>query len=279
MDNKFKISICQMTVVDDKKENIKKATDMIKTSKENNSDIIVLPEMFNCPYENSKFRSYSEDMNGETIKAISDASNKYSVTVIAGSIPELDDGNVYNTCFMFDKTGKIIAKHRKMHLFDIDVPGRILFKESDILCAGNEITLADASFCKLGIGICYDVRFPEYLRLLSLKGAKIVVLPANFNTVTGPMHWELLMRMRAVDNQIFVVAASTARNNNSTYKSYGNSMVVDPWGNVLSRADEKEGIMYVDIDLELVDKVRSELPLLKHRRTDVYRLQSILDFN
>lgn len=273
MEERFKLAVCQMNVRDKKIQNIEKALLNIETAAKNGSDIVVLPEMFNCPYNNSKFHEYAEDgENGETVKAVAKAAKESKVYLVAGSIPEYKEGRLYNTSFVFDKSGEVIGVHRKMHLFDVDVSGKIKFKESDTLFPGNNITVVDTEYCKIGIAICYDIRFPELIRLMALEGAKVIVIPAAFNMVTGPAHWDILIRGRAVDNQVFVTAASPARDENSGYVAYGNSMIADPWGNILAKAGSGEEIVYSDINLNELDRVRNELPLLKHRREDVYRL-------
>ncbi|MCX8129988.1 MAG: carbon-nitrogen hydrolase family protein [Clostridia bacterium] len=274
MKERFKLAVCQMEVTEDKKENIKKAVCLIKEAAENKAELVVLPEMFNCPYDNKMFPIFAEELDGgETVTALKEAAAQAGVYVAAGSIPESSENKIYNTSIIFDKKGSIIAKHRKMHLFDINIPGKIVFKESDILAPGDEVTVVDTELCKLGIAICYDMRFPELFRIMALKGAELVLVPGAFNMVTGPAHWESLIRIRAVDNQVYVAAASPARNINSGYVAYGNSMIAEPWGNIISRTDERESIIYADIDSAHMEKVRNELPLLKNRRTDIYELK------
>jgi predicted amidohydrolase len=262
-----------MTVGDNKMDNIEKAVRNIGIAAGKGSDMVVLPEMFNCPYNSSKFHEYAEDKeNGVTVGAMSKAAKELKVYLVSGSIPEYSEGKVYNTCFVFDKNGEIIGTHRKMHLFDVDVKGKIRFKESYTLFPGNNITVVETEHCKIGIAICYDIRFPELIRLMALEGAKAIIIPAAFNMVTGPAHWDLLIRGRAVDNQVFVAAASPARDENSGYVAYGNSMIADPWGNILAKAGSGEEIVYCDINLNELDRVRNEMPLLQHRRKDVYEL-------
>lgn len=272
MNEKIRLSLCQMKVEDDKDTNISKAVEMIYKSSKNKVDVIALPEMFNCPYDNSKFHSYAENLEkGETIKAVKKAAKELKVCIIAGSIPELSEGKLYNTSVAIDNNGEIIGRHRKLHLFDVNIPGKIKFKESDTLNPGEEITVVDIGICKIGIAICYDVRFPEIFRIMALRGAQIVVVPANFNMTTGPLHWELLMRTRSVDNQIFIAGVSSARDEKAHYIAYGNSMVTDPFGNVLGRLEADEDILFVDMDLSEINRIRKELPLLKHRREDIYK--------
>jgi len=263
-----------MKVLKNKKENIFKARDFIKKLVNENADFIVFPEMFNCPYDNSFFRDFSENYDsGETIKFLSNEAKENNVYIVGGSIPELYEGKVFNTSFVFDRNGNLIAKHRKIHLFDIDVKDKIRFKESDVLSAGNNITIFNTEFGKMGIIICYDIRFPELSRIMALKGAKIIFVPGAFNMTTGPAHWELLFRSRALDNQIYMVGVSPARDMDFSYHAYGNSMITDPWGEVVERFDEKENFKVVELDMKKIDECRESLPYFKHRRTDIYSIE------
>lgn len=270
---KIKIALCQMNVVDNKEENLKKAELMIKESVFKNSDFIVLPEMFNCPYSNDKFIEYcEEEKTSETLLKISELASDNNVYILAGSVPEKENDKLFNTSYLFNRNGRIIAKHRKMHLFDIDVKGKIAFMESDVLTAGNEITLADTEFGKIGIGICYDVRFPELARLMVNRGASILFYPGAFNMTTGPAHWELLFRTRALDNQVFCVGVAPALNRSASYHSFGHSIITSPWGEIITEASEKEELIISEIDLNEIKKIREELPLLKNKREDLYKI-------
>ncbi|HHW47051.1 MAG TPA: carbon-nitrogen hydrolase family protein [Clostridiaceae bacterium] len=273
MSSKFTFAAYQMDKVNDKEGNLKKAVNAIETAAGNGADIVSLPEMFICPYNSSLFPEYVEEAeNSRTLNVISDAASRFGVYVIAGSIPEKSSGKIYNTCFVFDKNGSIIGRHRKLHLFDIDIPGKIVFKESETLTAGDQITVIDTEFCRIGIAICYDIRFPELSRLMALEGAKFIVVPGAFNMTTGPAHWEILGRTRALDNQVYVALISPARNEKASYVAYGNSMVCDPWGSIIAKAGIHEEIIYAQIDLDTVERIRTELPLLKHRREDIYKI-------
>ncbi|MBR0598997.1 carbon-nitrogen hydrolase family protein [Sinanaerobacter chloroacetimidivorans] len=267
---KFQLALCQMKVVMDKSVNLKTAERMIREASKNGAQVIALPEMFNCPYSNKYFREYGEPENGETCKMLSSLAKELKVTIIGGSIPELAEDRVYNTSYSFSKDGEMIGKHRKIHLFDIDVKGGIRFKESETLTAGNEITMFDTEFCKIGVAICYDVRFPELFRKMTLAGAKLIVLPGAFNMTTGPAHWDLTMRARALDNQIYFAAVSPARDTEGPYQAYGSSCVANPWGEFCGKADAREAIVYSEIDLEYLDDIRNQLPLLKHRKEELY---------
>lgn len=274
--NHFKIGVCQMAVTGSKSENINTARGMIKEASAKGSSLIVLPEMFNCPYNSRLFPHFAEEYPaGDTIKMLSGAAREEKVFLIGGSIPELEDGIVYNTSFIFNHEGELLGKHQKIHLFDVDLAGGITFQESKTIGCGKKITVIKTGICTFGVCICYDIRFPELSRLMTLAGAELIVLPAAFNMTTGPAHWELLLRARAVDNQVFVAAAAPARNENDAYISYGHSAIVDPWGKIIADAGENEGIIYGIIDLPLIDKIRRELPLIKHRRSDLYQLKGI----
>ena len=266
-----KLALCQMNVVDNKQSNLKKACEMIRSGANANADFIILPEMFSCPYSNDKFIEYAEyEQDSLSLNTISKLAGQNNVYILAGSIPEKENDKLYNTSYLFDKTGKIIAKHRKMHLFDIDVKDQIAFRESDVLTAGDNVTIADTDFGRVGIGICYDVRFPELARLMVEKGALILFYPGAFNMTTGPAHWELLFRSRALDNQAYCVGVAPALNKEASYHSYGHSIVTTPWGEVLAQCDEKEQVITCSIDLSEIKKIREELPLLKNKREDLY---------
>ena len=262
-----------MNVIDDKKANLEKASSMIADGIGNNADFIILPEMFNCPYSNDKFIEYAEEeKDSYTLNKISKLAEANNVYILAGSIPEREDDKIFNTSYLFDKKGQIIAKHRKMHLFDIDVKDKITFKESDVLTAGDEFTIADTEFGKIGIGICYDVRFVELARIMVENGAMILIYPGAFNMTTGPAHWELLFRARALDNQVFCIGVAPALNTDASYHSYGHSIVTNPWGEVISQADENENLIICEIDLSEIKKIREEIPLLKNKRNDLYEV-------
>lgn len=266
----MRIALCQMAVVDNKNTNLETASRMIKDASSKGADIVVLPEMFNCPYSNKYFHAYSEKENGYTYSQLSEWAAEHGLMIVGGSIPEKSDEAVYNTSFVFDSNGDCIGKHRKAHLFDIDVPGGITFKESNTLTAGNTSTVIDTEFGKMGLAICYDIRFPELFRKMVLEGARFIIVPAAFNMTTGPAHWELTARARALDNQAFVALCSPARDEKGIYVAYGHSLVTNPWGQVIGALEAKEGLLLVDIDLAENEKIRESLPLLKHRKPEIY---------
>ena len=272
---KLTVGLAQMPTVDDLKTNLDTAAAYVKEAAAKGADIVCLPEMFACPYQNEAFVRYREPAGGTTWQALSAMAKENGVFLVGGSFPEEEEGRIYNTCFVFDRNGAQIARHRKMHLFDIDVKGGQRFKESDTFTAGSDVTVFDTEFGRFGVQICFDIRFPELGRLLSLKGAKGVFIPAAFNMTTGPAHWELNFRARALDNQAFYFGCSPSRDVTAGYVAYGHSIAVDPWARVIDQLDEKAGILLTEVDLAMVDSIREQLPLLSARRTDLYTMEEI----
>jgi len=271
-----KISLIQMNVVADKQANLEVALQEIAACARQGAQIVSLPEMFCCPYQTENFPVYAEKQGGPLWSALSAAARDNRVTLVGGSMPEVDEaGRVYNTCYIFDPAGRQIGRHRKMHMFDIDIPGGQRFKESDTLTPGSEVTVVDTAFGRVGVSVCYDLRFPELARLMALRGAKIFIVPGAFNMTTGPAHWEMLFRARAVDNQVYTLGCAPARDPQAGYVSYGNSLVVSPWGEVMARLGAEAGVLMADLDLQRVEQVRGQLPLLKQRRTDLYELTDL----
>ncbi|MEG0919056.1 MAG: carbon-nitrogen hydrolase family protein [Anaerovoracaceae bacterium] len=273
---KFKVALCQMNVVLNKDDNIKTAERLIREGAANGADIIGLPEIWNSPYSTKHFRKNAELPGEKSYKFMSDMAKELGVYIIGGSIPELEivqgsqDGSlepskekVYNTCYCFDRTGVEIGKHRKYNLFDVNITGGTVFKESDVFSPGNKITVLDTELGKIGVAICFDVRFPEIFK--AMKDVHTVFLPAAFGLTTGPAHWELLNRMRAVDNQVYFASISSARDMSGHYQAWGHSMFTNPWGVVEAEADETEQIVYGEVDLDYVDQVRNEMPIGKQK--------------
>ena len=270
--SKIKVGLIQMKVKDKKDDNLHKAAKLIDKICKEDVDMVILPEMFSCPYNTKNFPIYAEEEGDYSYKFLSEISKRNNIYLIAGSIPEKEDNNIYNTSYVFNRQGEKIAKHRKIHLFDIDIKNKQTFRESDTLSAGDKVTVFDSEFGKIGLCICYDFRFPEIARLMVDKGAKAIIVPAAFNMTTGPAHWDIMFRSRAIDNQVYTIGCSPARDYDYSYISYGHSLIVSPYGDILCELDEKEGFITYDIDLNYVDEIREQLPLLKHRRRDLYEL-------
>jgi len=285
---KVKVGLCQMLVGADKAKNLAAAAEAVASAAKGGAQLVMLPEMFQCPYSNDSFPVYCEsipfDGSRETESvdpqkhpsshALVAMAKKHNIWLIGGSFPETEGGKLYNTCLVLDPAGKIVAKHRKVHLFDINIPGKQVFKESDTLSPGNSFTVFDAPFGKVGVGICYDIRFPEYAQICAQQGAVIMAYPGAFNTTTGPAHWELLQRARALDQQMYVLTCSPARNPESKYQAWGHSTVVGPWGDVQQTTEHGPALVLAELDLPRVQEVRSQIPVRMQKRTDMYGVVS-----
>ena len=266
----MRLAMIQMNVVRDKQENLTHAWELLRQAAREGIDLAVLPEMFCCPYSNRFFRAYGEEEGEMVWTALSQIARELRIYLIGGSMPELSGGKVYNTSYVFDREGRQIAKHRKTHLFDINVEGGQRFQESAVLSPGDQITVFDTEFGKIGLCICFDFRFQELAKAMADRGAQLIVVPAAFNMTTGPAHWELLFRQRAVDNQVFTLGTAPARNEAERYVSYANSILADPWGTVLARAGVNEEILLAEIDFAQNEAIRRQLPIRSARRNDLY---------
>ncbi len=273
--NRIRIASVQLLQKATKEETYAHILELLDRVPDGAADLVMLPEMWNGPYDSKLFPSFAEPEGGRSWQFLSSLAKEKHVYLCGGSIAERESGRVYNTAYVFNPDGAQIAKHRKMHLFDIDVAGGQQFHESDTLSPGNSVTVFPTPFCRIGLCICYDFRFPELSRLMVDDGAEVILVPAAFNMTTGPAHWELLFRSRAVDNQVYTVGTAPARDPNAAYQSWGHSIVCSPWGDILTHLDETESVAITSLDLARVRKVRTELPVLKQRRTDIYRLERI----
>lgn len=270
---KFRLGLIQLLVGPNKGENIQRAVAFIQTAKNNGCQVIALPECFNSPYGTKYFPQYAENIpGGTTCQSLSKAAKENCVYLIGGSIPEVEGDKYFNTCTVWGPDGQLLATHRKVHLFDIDIPGKITFKESEILSPGKTLTTFDTPYCKIGLGICYDLRFEAMSRIYQKLGCKLLIYPGAFNMTTGPLHWELLLRARANDNQLFIAGVSPAQVESADYVAWGHTSIIDPWGKVVVSAKFKEDIIYADIDLDLVDEVRKNIPTSKQTRDDLYEV-------
>lgn len=255
------IGLVQMPVGEDKAENLNRAYREIKQAAALGAELVILPEMFCVPYITARFPDYAETADGEAQTMLQQAARECGVWLIGGSICELNDGRYYNTSFVYNAQGECVAKHRKAHLFDIDIRGGQYFKESDVLSAGNGATVFDSPWGKIGLGICFDIRFTKQAEEMIDQGARMLIYPAAFNMTTGPRHWELLFRARAVDGQCYAIGVAPARNPESSYVSWAHTMVVDPWGVVEEDFGTEAVTKVVCVDLETVGDVRQQIPL------------------
>ncbi|TRY54624.1 hypothetical protein DNTS_001608 [Danionella cerebrum] len=273
--SKFRLAVVQLHVSKIKADNLGRAQKLVKEAAGQGANVVILPECFNSPYGTRFFAEYAEKIPGESTQVLSEAAKECGIYLVGGSIPEEDGGKLYNTCLVYGPDGKLLVKHRKIHLFDIDVPGKIRFQESETLSPGNSFSIFETPFCKVGVGICYDIRFPELAQIYAKNGCQLLVYPGAFNMTTGPAHWELLQRGRALDNQVYVATASPARDETASYVAWGHSAVVNPWGEVVSKAGSEESVVYADIDLQYLADVRRQIPITVQRRNDLYSVNSV----
>ena len=276
----FRIAQAQMPVLTDRRECMDYIEKAAVRCRQESADILSLPEMFCCPYDVKYFPEYAEPAGGPLWQACSSVAERYRILFSPGTMPERDEkGHICNTAFVFGPDGKQLARHRKMHLFDLDVKGGQHFRESAVLTPGSSVTTFTADLpcgpVTFGLAVCYDIRFPELFRLMALRGAQMILVPAAFNMTTGPRHWELLFRSQAVNNQVFIAGSAPARKEPSSYISWGHSIIADPWGEAASQMDAGEDFRITEIDLEQISEVREQIPVLKHRRTDVYELREL----
>ncbi|CAH2049577.1 unnamed protein product, partial [Iphiclides podalirius] len=267
----LKIALLQLAVGPDKSKNIERAVKEIHSVKEKGAQLVVLPECFNSPYGTKYFAEYAEEVpTGATCRALSKVAAEAGLCVVGGTVPERCGDRLYNTCTVWDSSGKLLAQYRKMHLFDIDIPNKITFKESEVLSAGDQLAIFECQGIKVGLGICYDLRFPEQARLMANEGCSLLVYPGAFNMATGPRHWELLGRARAADLQLWVALASPARDPAADYVAWGHSALLDPWGAVAHTLAHEPATLLADVDLATVEEVREQIPIRRQRRTDIY---------
>ncbi|KIP02649.1 hypothetical protein PHLGIDRAFT_32114 [Phlebiopsis gigantea 11061_1 CR5-6] len=283
----FTLAMIQLGQVGaDKSANLRHAREMIHKAAQGavSPRLMSLQECFNSPYGHVHFPVYAETIGfepgqpydvakteSESVKLLSAAAKDTGVWLLGGTIPErTPEGKVYNTAMVYSPKGDLVAIHRKVHLFDIDIPGKITFKESETLTGGSSTNYFDTEFARIGLGICYDVRFPELAAIAARRGCQVCIYPGAFNTTTGPLHWELLQRARAADNQIFFGMCSPARDLTAGYHAWGHSLVVDPMAKVIGQLEHEEDILFVDIDPKTFTEARAGIPVTTQRRFDVY---------
>lgn len=264
----MKIGLCQIMIQKEMDKNIESASKHITNAYKQNAEVIILPEMFAIDYSLQNIKKYAQKLEaGEKLyDFLSEESRKYNITLIGGTVPELTDNDkIFNTCPIF-KNGELIAKYRKIHLFDVDIKDKITFKESSVLSAGDTLTAFDLNDTKIGIAICYDIRFAEQAIKMADLGCEIIVYPTAFSLVTGPYHWELTARSRALDSQSYVCAVCPARNMELDYKTYGHSIVCDPYGQIVFQMGIEEETKIFEFNKDKVKEIREEIPTVNWRK-------------
>ena len=277
----LKLALIQLASGADKSANLSRARSKVLEATAQGANLVVLPECFNSPYGTKYFPKYAETLlpspptkeQSPSWHALADMAKEGKTYLVGGSIPEYwpETKKYYNTSLVFGPEGTLLATHRKVHLFDIDIPGKITFRESEVLSPGNKVTIVDLpEYGKIGVAICYDIRFPELATIAARKGAFLLLYPGAFNLTTGALHWELQARARAMDNQVYVGLCSPARDMEADYNAWGHSMIVDPNAGILAQLEEKEDLVYADLEVGRIEETRKGIPIYTQRRFDVY---------
>jgi predicted amidohydrolase len=261
----------QLSSQDDVKANLARAASLVEEAARAGAELVVLPENFAFMGEEDEKRKIAEpgDGSGPILGAVRELAARAKVHLVAGGMPEKSDdpARPFNASFLVGPDGAVLVRYRKVHLFDVDIPHGPTLRESAATTPGEtEVTLAKVHGVPLGMTVCYDVRFPELYRLLAARGARIVTVPAAFTLTTGKDHWHVLLRARAIENQVFLIAPAQHGKHPRGRQTYGKSLIVDPWGDVLAQANEGEGFCLARLDLDYQDRVRAGLPCLSHRR-------------
>ncbi|HEY1374383.1 MAG TPA: carbon-nitrogen hydrolase family protein [Candidatus Binatia bacterium] len=265
---KFIAAAIQMLASEDKEANLRHAESAVREAAGRGARMAALPEVFNWRGDKADEKKNAEPLAGPTAERMARLARELKIYLLAGSFPEEipEARKCYNTSLLFGPDGRPLARYRKIHLFDVAIPRGVTALESDTREHGAEVVTAETEFGRVGLTVCYDLRFPELYRALVDQGAKIIFVPAAFTAFTGEAHWEPLLRARAIENQAYVIAPDQIGHNPKSFSTYGNSMIVDPWGRILARAPDKPSVITAEIDLDYLAAVREELPALKHRR-------------
>jgi predicted amidohydrolase len=265
---KFIAAAVQMVATDDKAANLAEAERWVRDAAQRGARLVVLPEVFTWRGNKKEERSAAETIPGATSERLSELARELGIYLLGGSILEAiaSSEKAYNTSLLFAPDGNLAASYRKIHLFDVDLANGVSLRESATREYGSAVAVAQTELCPMGLSVCYDLRFPELYRALAQKGAQIIFVPSAFTAYTGQAHWEVLLRARAIENQVYVIAPDQFGQSAKSFETHGHSMIVDPWGRIVAELADGAGIISAEIDLDYLAKVRAELPALRHRR-------------
>jgi deaminated glutathione amidase len=268
----FTIAACQMDSQDDKDANITQALDFIDEAAHKGADVISLPEMFSFMGEKEAYSKHAEPVPGKTTEVLADKAATHGLYVHSGSFfEEVDDTDrVYNTSVVIDPNGEIQAQYRKAHLFDVTIGDEVVTQESKYVAPGDDVTVVETDLATFGLSVCYDLRFSELYRTMAMHGAEVLFVPAAFTLFTGKDHWLPLLKARAIETQCYVVAAGQIGDKPSSVPSFGKSVIIDPWGNVIRMASDREEVVTAEVDLDYLADVRQNIPCLEHKRDEIY---------
>jgi predicted amidohydrolase len=265
----LRVAAVQLNSTNEKARNLDKAERLVRAAAAEGAELVVLPEKWNLLAAGVELVAGAEDLDGPSLDAARSWARSLGVNLLAGSISERGEEKAFNTSVLIGPEGEDLAVYRKIHMFDVDAGG-VSYRESEHERAGSEVVTAAAGELTVGMSVCYDLRFPELFRILALRGSRLVCVPSAFTLATGRDHWEVLLRARAIENQVFVVAANQVGRAEPHYESFGRSAIVDPWGVVLATAADEECFIAAEIDLEAQDRVRHSLPSLANRQPHAY---------
>jgi predicted amidohydrolase len=265
---KFTAAAVQMIAADDKAANLAEAARWVRRAAAEGARVVALPEVFIWRGNKKSERQNAEAIPGPTSNSLAALAAELKIYLLGGSILEEipESEKSFNTSLLFDPAGEIIAAYRKIHLFDVDLANGVSLRESATRAPGDSIVVAQTELGAMGLSVCYDLRFPELYRGLADRAADLLFVPAAFTAFTGQAHWEPLLRARAIENQAYVVAPAQFGRSPGSFETHGHTMIVDPWGKVIAELADGAGVVTAEIDLSYLQKVRSELPSLKHRR-------------
>lgn len=264
----MRVAVCQLNARDDRSANLRVARGLLIRAAHDGADLAVLPEYVDY-LGPAKGAPDPEPVDGQFAEYFAAVARELGIWVLAGSFHEIGPrpGRTFNTSLLFDRSGTLSAVYRKIHLYDVEIPGRVSYRESDSVAPGNEPVMAEVEGVPVGLSVCYDLRFPELYRRLAVDGgARVLVVPAAFMLFTGRDHWEPLLRARAIENQCYVVAAAQIGDHDPGRTCFGRSMIIDPWGTVLAQAPDTTGVTVAKLDFVRQDQIRLELPSLANRR-------------
>ncbi|KAL3857487.1 hypothetical protein ACJMK2_012155 [Sinanodonta woodiana] len=276
----FKLAIIQMFVERTKELNHIKVKRLLREATGKGAKVVVLPEFFTCRCDPNLFREVMEPVpNGPTFKLLSEAAKENEVFLFGGSYPESSGkpDMFFNTSNIFNPRGELIGQHRKLHMYDVDLGPHLHITESHHIIPGNRLTVVKTDYCKIGVGICFDIQFPEMARIYRQRGCDLLIYMGAMTLKSGPVHWKVLSQARAADNQVYVAAVGPATDVTSPYVPWGHSSVASPWGEIIASCESEEAIVYADIDFDYLKEVRRMLPLESQRRKDVYKTVDLTD--
>jgi len=266
--DRFLAAVVQMASGTRRETNLERAAALVHEAASRGASLVVLPEVFAWRGPRAEEAEHAEPVPGPSTDAMADVARATGVHLLMGSILEQSAGErrTFNTTCLLSPSGELLARYRKIHLFDVDLPGRVTVRESDARAPGDEVVVAPTPLGVLGLSICYDLRFPELYRRQVKAGAEVLLVPSAFTFTTGSAHWEVLCRARAVENQCYLIAPDQTGTSPHGFADYGDSLIADPWGRVLARAGDGEAIVTAEIDRAYLARVRRELPCLTHAR-------------